>query len=47
MAILVGRDAGSGDMFVKILFQIVMAGNLVLLAAFSWKRTRQRPPWTK
>ena len=30
----IAGDAGRRDVFIEVLFQIVMAGNLVLLAAF-------------
>jgi hypothetical protein len=29
-----GLDAGGGDLFIEVLFQIVVAGNLVFLATF-------------
>ena len=38
---LVKLDLGSGDILIEVFLQHVVAGNLVLLAAFSCRRTRR------
>jgi hypothetical protein len=47
IAVNVGGDAGRFDIIVQTLIETMETGNVVLLAAFSYKRTQRRGPWTK
>ena len=47
IAIDVIGDAGHFDIIVQTLIETMMAGNVVLLAPFSCKRTQRRRPCTK